>query len=87
MEGLLLGLLVFRAARWFAARGHPTTGAVLFGALAVLSLAVPYSAQQAVLVLGPSRSLWSAVTTLMVGAGSRSLAASWASPQSSVGLR
>lgn len=52
IEVLVLGLLVYLAARSFAARGHPTIGAILFGFLAVLSLAVPYSAQQAVLGAG-----------------------------------
>lgn len=45
LEGIVLGLLVFLAARSFAARDHPSAGAILFGVLAVLSLAVPYSAQ------------------------------------------
>jgi len=52
IEGLLLGLLVYLAARSFAARRHPTIGTILFGVLAVISLAVPYSAQQAVLGAG-----------------------------------
>ncbi len=52
VESVLLGLIVFFAARSFAKRGSPAVGACLLGVLGVVSLAVPYSALQVIIGAG-----------------------------------